>query len=123
MEWAERRFEKLLDFIGRLPSYSAFSEALAQDEELAALMLDQPPPEEPDGERWSEWSPIRSDLAVIADRLGELIRVNVSAAGGKPPKVKPMPRPQAVIERVRKRRRIQKHQELVAQLIPSKPSR
>lgn len=120
MEWAARRFAKLLNFIGRLPSYSAYSEALAQDEELAALMLDQPPPEDSGGERWSEWSPIRGDLAVIADRLGELIRINVSAAGGKPPKVRPMPRPQAAIVRERNRRRMSKHRELTAILLPHK---
>jgi hypothetical protein len=92
-------------------------EALAADEELAATLPDAPA--EP-VERWSEWSPERETLTVVADRLGELIRVSVAAAGGKPPQSRLLPRPRTALDRVRTRSRWRQHERLVAKLLPDK---
>lgn len=92
-------------------------EAVAADEELARQL---PEPAVEPVERWLDWSPEREALVLIADRLGELIRAQVAAAGGKPPRVAALPRPTTASQRIRHERRLQQHRSLVAQLLPHK---
>ena len=119
MLWRSRRWRRLRNLIEGLPRNSAYVEAVAADEELAATLPDAPGEQV---ERWSEWSPERDTLVVIADRIGQLIAAQVAAAGGRPPKVAPLPRPTTASARVRQARRWQQHQRLVAQLLPHKAS-
>jgi hypothetical protein len=115
--WRSRRWRRLRNLIEGLPRNSAYVEAVAGDEDLAMSL---PEPSGEHVERWSEFSPEREMLMVIADRVGELIRAQVAASGGKPPKLAPLPRPVTASARVRQARRWQQHQRLVAQLLPHK---
>ncbi len=63
------------------------------------------------------WSPEVQHLAIIADRLSEVVAAIISTVPGqKPPKVKPLPRPETAIDRVRRRRAWRRHDELVAEV-------
>jgi hypothetical protein len=120
-EWRSRRWRRLLNLIDHLPGHSAYAEALAADEVLAEVILAQPePPDRFRGPRVSEWTPERAALAEISDKLSVLIATTVAAAGSKPPKVTPSPRPQVAADAVRERRRIEQHLRLVDMVLPDR---
>jgi hypothetical protein len=106
-----------LDYVEHLPRTSAYHAAVADDDELAEMLADQPeaassPP------RLSEFGPDVQVLAEIRDLLASLIGVQIARAGKKPKKIKPYPRPVSAIERVRKRRQYATHRSLVERLKP-----
>lgn len=119
-EWRSRRWRRLLNLIDGLPRNTHYVEAVATDEALAEQFGDQP--SGPPVERWVDFSPEREAILVVADRIAELVRVQVLAAGGKAPQVKPLPRPTTVLNGgdAKFRRRMQTHRRLVAQLLPHK---
>ena len=92
---------------------------MADDEELAEYLLDQPPPaEQAPVRRLSEYSTQVELLTAIFDRLAETPQAIAAANGAKPRKVKPYPRPVTAIERVRERRAQRKHRAVVARVLP-----
>lgn len=120
-EWRSRRWRRLLNLIDHLPGHSAYAEALAADELLAEAILAQPDsPGRFRGPRVSEWTPERAALADIADKLSVLIATTIAAAGSKPPKVVPSPRPQVAADTVRERRRVEQHLRLVGLVLPDR---
>lgn len=98
-----------------LPSNSHYIAALADDEELAASMDEDPAPRPP---RLTEWSPEVAAIAASLDRLGEVLCALIAGNGQTPPKISPYPRPVTASQRLKQRRRMQKHQALVARVIP-----
>lgn len=104
--------------VDHLPAHSAYAEALAGDEELAELIIAHPAPPSAAGPRVSEWSPERAALAEISDKLSTLTAAVIAAAGAKPPRLSPSPRPQVAADRLRERRREADHLSLVARVIP-----
>jgi hypothetical protein len=115
--WRRRRVRLLLNVIDGLPVNSAYVEAIADDDEAA----EQAPKGEPAPPRLREWSPERSLLTDINERLGELIAVTAAAASGKPVRPPPAyPRPITAAERIARRRRREQHERLVQQLLPGK---
>jgi hypothetical protein len=108
---------KVLNLIDRLPSTSQYIAAIADDEDLADAVdeasVRQTPP-------LTEWSPTMGALAVIADRLAALVNVQVARGGGRPARVTPYPRPVTAAEKVRERRRLERHERLVALLLPGR---
>lgn len=113
--------------IDHLPRHSAFAEAVSQDEQLAKSMVDQgdsPAAGKGPRRRLSEFTPAVELLSVVADRVGELITVTAAVrGGGKPHRMKPMPRPTTALERIREKRRLAAHRSLVARVLPGKASR
>jgi hypothetical protein len=105
---------KVLNLVDRLPSGSQYISAIVDDEDLADA-VDAAAQSTPSV---SEWSPTVAALAVIADRLATLINVQVARGGGKPGQVDPYPRPVTAAQRVRGRRRMERHQRLVSLLLP-----
>jgi hypothetical protein len=94
-------------------------EALVNDEELAEQLLDRDDDEPTPTVRMSEYSPELERLTDLMDRLGELIAVVAAANGVKKPKLpRPAPRPATASQRLRKRRREDKHRALVARVLP-----
>lgn len=81
-------------------------------------MLSQPDKDKPPRRRMSEWSPVVELLSVCADRLAEVVQVVAATKGAKPTGVKPMPRPQTAMDRVRERRRRSKHKNIVSRILP-----
>lgn len=110
-----------LNLIERLPQGSQFRAALADDDELAEQIGDDienapvPPPP------LTEWSADHEKLTLIADRLGELIRLT-SAANSKslPPRYKPLPRPETALQRKARRRREYKRELISDRLAAAK---
>lgn len=97
-----RRHRWLLNLIDGLPGDSAYREAQCEDPELAELIasgameLAEPTGT---GPRLSEWTPERAALAEISDRIQALTAVTLAAAGAKPSKFTPTPRPDTAISR------------------------
>lgn len=107
--------------IDHLPGHSAYAEALAADEELAELLLAHPRPTEGAlGPRVSEWTSERAALAEISDKLSTLIAATIAAAGAKPPRITPSPRPRVAADDLRERRRVDQHLRLVDLVIPDR---
>lgn len=106
-----------LDYVEHLPRTSAYHSAIADDEELAVQMLgeDTPSTSTP---RLAEFSPEVQVLAEVRDLLASLIGVQIARAGKKPKKIKPYPRPESAMERVRRRQRYTTHRSLVDRLLP-----
>lgn len=116
----EMTCDALLDYIDHLPSDSPFHAAVADDEEYAAMLLDtddggavEPPP-------LTEYGPQVRALATLVDRVSYLIGVQVARAGKNPPRFDPYPRPVTAVERVRRRRAMDRHEQLVARLLPDR---
>lgn len=97
-------------------------ELLSDDEDLAEQMLDREDrdakPSAAPKRRLSDWSPTVEMLAIIQDRLAELIQVCAMLGGAKPGKLVPAARPATAMDRVRRRRRIAAHEALVARVLP-----
>lgn len=108
---------KVLNLIDRLPSTSQYISAIADDEELADAVDDASARHTPP---LTEWSPMMGALAVIADRLAALVNVQVARGGGTPGRVAPYPRPVTAAQKVRERRRLERHERLVARLLPAR---
>lgn len=106
VEFQARRWRRLLNMIERTRRNSHLAEVMAHDEELATLILDREGDEKRDlSERpMAEFSAEVELLSVVADRLGELLQVQVSKAGGKSRPVKPQPRPKTAVAKLRDKR-------------------
>jgi hypothetical protein len=92
---------KLLAYIDRLPSHSAFAEASAQDDEMAELFADQEVG--PVTPRITEWTPERAELVKVNENLRALASLVVNALGGKGEPPKPDPRPETALDRLNAR--------------------
>lgn len=105
----------LLEYIDGLPSYSRLAAAMADDDEAAEQVLaanngELPKPGPPP---LTEYTPEVARLDSVLDRLGEVVGAVIGGAGGKPPRIKPAPRPVTALERVRERVAEAKHNAVV----------
>ena len=95
-------------------------EAITQDDQVAEGLADQPEPARTPKRRLSEWTPVVELLTIIADRLAEQTQVVAASRGARPRQIPPLPRPGTAMERVRERRRQQRHRSLVARVLPGR---
>ena len=113
------RWGFLLNLIDHLPRTSAYVQAMADDEELAAEL-----PEDEGGPRRDvplrEWSSQVELQAAIFDRLGELINAVIVGNGGKPSRVDPWPTPVLASQRVQAKRRRELADQMAAKLWPKR---
>ena len=109
--------DAILDYLKHLPRTSAYHQALAQDEELAARLANEPQ-SKPGPPPLTEFGPDVQVLAELRDLAAALLAVTVKAHGGKPSKVKPYPRPETALQRARRRARFQQHRSVVARVLP-----
>lgn len=105
--------------IDNLSRTSAYSQAVADDEELADQFPDTSD-ERPSPPPLRDWSPEVELLAAMVDRLAEVVNTQIAAAGGKPSRVQPWPRPVLAIDRVRARRRREAGDSIESKLFPPK---
>lgn len=119
-EWQSRRWRRLLNIIDRLPRHSAYFEALCDDEEMAEHLARQPESKSQPRRRMSEWSATVELLTAVLNRLSELIQAVAALGGAKPRKVPSAPYPVTALDRVRNRKRLEKHRSLVARVLPHK---
>lgn len=93
--------------------------AIAEDDEYAELILGETDEDDdaPGSPPLVMWTPEVQYLAAVVDRLGEVIQAVIATApGGKPPKIKPLPRPRTAFDRARARRARARHENLVAEM-------
>lgn len=83
------------DLLSHLPADSALMSALADDAEYAAWGDPQPP-------KMAEFGPVVQALAGIYDLQAALLRTVSAAVGGRPPEVRPYPRPVTAGEKARR---------------------
>lgn len=93
---------KVLAYIDRLPSWSAFAEASAQDDELAEMYAERDD-SAPVSPLVREWTPERSELVRLNEAIQSLTAVVVKAAGGDAAPPRPAPRPATAFDRLRAR--------------------
>jgi hypothetical protein len=110
---------EVLDYLEHLPRASAYHSAVAEDEELAEELAGQADTA-PRPPRLAEFGPDIQVLAEIRDLLASLIGVQIARAGKTPKKVKPYPRPESAMDRVRRRQRYSAHRDLVARVLPQR---
>lgn len=109
-----------MDIIDQLPANSRFAEAVAEDDEAAEFHLaDVGMDRAPARVRISEWSPEVAELRNITDRLATVIGAVIGAAGGKPPNMPALPRPEVAADRLRVRMARERHRKMVARMIPT----
>lgn len=115
----DRRWADLLTLIDWLPRNCAYIEALSEDEEVAEDVLSRKENERPRGAgpRISEWSPEVERLTDLVDRMGEVMVAVVASQGGKPPKLRPHPRPRTAVDRLREKKRYEHHKKVVARVL------
>lgn len=107
----------LMARIDGLPRHSRLSEALAQDDELAAQLID--PDEDADAAqsasavRHTEFTPEVEALSIVVDRLGALISV-IGAVVGSNINLPPAPRPSGAAARLRAQREDEQYDDLLA---------
>jgi len=119
-EWQSRRWRRLLNLLDGLRRTSHVNEAMAQDEDLAALHLERERDRDPKTvkvtRRVSEFSVEAELLSCAVDRLGELLQAQAAGKGARRRRVEPMPRPETAIQRVRDRQAQRKHKFTVARV-------
>lgn len=112
-EWlARNRWHALWELITQLPAASRFRAAMVNDEEVAEAMLDFEDGQESGASM--PWAPPLEDYTTQAKLLSDLINdvrallvPLVVLAGGKAPKVHPVPVPRTALDKVRERRDLQ----------------
>lgn len=121
--WRERRWHLLWTTLIYLPRNSATKEKLVLDEEFAERVLRREEARGADAEAKAismrDYSPEVEALYAVIDRLGDVISGLVGLSGGKPKRVKPMPRPETAFMRVKRRKRLEAHRSLAARVLPS----
>lgn len=91
---------------------------VCSEEFLERVMSSSDDDDRDKGPRFSEFSAEVEALFVVADRLGDVCSGLVGLGGGKPKRVKALPRPSTAYERVKTRRRRTSHEALVARVMP-----
>ncbi len=109
----------LLNLIDHLPGHSLLAEAIADDEDQAELWLalHKDTPAVPQPPRLSTWTPEVELLAELVDEVSRLTQTVTAVAGGKPGQMKPHPRPETAVMRVRRRHRREANERLTARVV------
>lgn len=119
--WQNRQWRRLLNLIDQLRRPSRYYEAVSLDgDHLAQIEAARDGAERPKGPRMSEYGPTEERLDRIIDALTMNTQAVIAAAGGKPPRVEPQPRPETAWDSVRHRSRQAQHDALVGRVLRSR---
>lgn len=113
--WRKRRWRRLLNLIDHLPRHSHYIAAMANDEELAESL---PEPTQGSGAPpLTEFTPEVERLTLIADRLAEVVTAVGNTVAKKPRRPpRQLPRPVTAHDRIKRRRRRERHQLILKRL-------
>lgn len=110
----------MLSFIDRLPRHTYYGEAVANDPEHMAMLVEATRGQQPDPRpRLSSWSPEVEATTQVADLVKALLAVTISLnskKGSKKPDATPALRPGTVMDEVRRQARRKRHEEIVARV-------
>lgn len=110
---------RILRLIHQLPQASRFNAAVASDPEHVEAIIKATEGQQQTSYHppLAEWRTENEQLATVADLLQNVIAAIVATNGGKPPKVKPMPRPKTEFDAARERSKLSNHRKLVARVL------
>lgn len=108
-------WRKLALMIQKLSSRALFHEALLDDAEFAEQFVDAP--ESSSAPRVSEYTAEVSRLDLVIEHLAALTATVTALAGGRPGRLKPMPRPETALTRLERERSTQRHNSLVDEVL------
>jgi hypothetical protein len=66
-----------------------------------------------------DWSPELEALYALMDRLGDVVQAVIASQGGKPPRIKPMPRPRTATDELNDPRR--QHMKILSKVLITQP--
>lgn len=113
-----RRWHVIYQLIDELPEKSRTVAAIFNDDDLwNGRDIPKPTAVTPP---LTEWGMAEGLLASLVDAVNQLIEVTVKIAGGKPARVKPVPRPETAVDRARAERSKQGQLDLIDRLTPGK---
>lgn len=100
--WQRGRYRFTLNLIKNLPKHSRYMQARLNDDEVVEQEVrEHGMPEYTTGMPLFKFDPTVEALAMVYDKLNEVIRTQYGAAGAKtPPKMIPFPRPTTAYDRV-----------------------
>lgn len=107
-DWFRARYpwDKLLRLVEQLPHWSRYKAAAADDDEMAARLLDAETDEEPRRRHLTlvDWTPERELLTSVAESVRDLhaTLLAVNSKDGKRKAPPPLPRPRTAVERARR---------------------
>lgn len=112
--WRARRWAALLEYIDQLPATSRLNEAIHNDPEQAARLVDRPEPADP-------WAPSLRDWSLTTAMLSRLIHAaevtNVLLSGEKKPP-QPFPTPVTAVDRLAEQRSQERQLSIIALATP-----
>jgi hypothetical protein len=94
-------------------------EAVSQDEDLAREVAQRPEMPKAAAMRMRDWSPELEAMATAIDRIGEVVQAVIASQGGKPPKIKPFPRPKTATDKLNDPR--QQHKKILSKVMITQP--
>lgn len=110
LDFFRRRYSwrKLCVLVGQLPKGSAYWTARLQDEELAEAILAEEaqsdvPRDKPSGPDIRDYTPDNQLLTQVVDKLSVVVHLLELLGGGKPGRIKPLPKPVTAMDRVMQR--------------------
>lgn len=110
-----RKWTEFYRLISRLPRHGHFYASLLDNERDAAELVKR-------GESTTfgmrDWTYERELLTLLIEEIRSLHSTLVSAHGGKGFKVNPLPRPVTAVDRLRRRERWARHDDLVRKVLP-----
>lgn len=124
--WRSRQWRKLLNLIDQLRQPSRYHEAIANDDEHVAMILEakeRSKTEDEAGPRLRDFTSELDALLRAVDAINSNTMAVIAAGGGTPKRVEPQARPTTAFERVAYRRRSAKHQSLVARALRKQEDR
>ncbi len=111
----------MLSLIDRLPRHSHFWQDMLTDEVMMEQLLAAQSKAKdmgPSGPPLATWTPEAGLLADVLDRLGDVVSGLVALGGGRPSPVQRYDRPVTAYDGAYQKRRMARHEELVAAVLP-----
>lgn len=125
--WRSRRWRELVGYIQQLPADTRLNALLANDEEHLEAAIKAREKRAPNdsglgGPSMADWSQPVAMMADLIDAVNRNTEVTRAAAGGKPSRVQPYPRPRTAAERVSNRVRQAEHEQMASVLLRNRPN-
>lgn len=119
--WRARHFKRLLELIDHLPGDTYYAQAVASDPTHAEMMAKEQGRSRDWAPPMATWDQHCELLATLNDKVEQLFLATIAAnskPGSAKPKFQPYPRPRTMLSKAKRNSARQKHQALVARVLP-----